>query len=51
MECRTYNYILTGAETEKYDVTNIASGFVAHRANHDSAADAFRMLKLYEQII
>jgi hypothetical protein len=51
MECRTYNYILTGAETEKYDITDIAPDFIYHRADHDACADALRMLKLYEQII
>ena len=52
MECRTYNYILTGAETEKYEPENMKDlGFQYHNAKHDAAFDVYRMLKLYEQII
>lgn len=51
MEVKTFNYILTGGNTEKYTVSdndNIA--FQYHNAKHDSAMDVYRMLELWHSM-
>lgn len=47
-ECKTVNFILSGGTTQKWNPPNMDElGFIYHRADHDSAMDSFRMIKLW----
>lgn len=47
-ECKDWNYILSGGETQKWvpkDKSKLP--YNAHAANHDTAAEAYRLLQLW----
>ncbi len=47
-EVKSFNYILSGGETQKWTPPNIDElGFQYHNAAHDSAMDAYRLIKLW----
>ena len=49
-ECKTYNYILSGGETQKWMPENIDDlGFQEHNAKHDAAMDAARLINLWHK--
>lgn len=49
-ECKTYNHILSGGETERWMPENVDDyGFVYHDARHDAAMDAYRLINLWHQ--
>ena len=49
-ECKSFNWILSGAETQKYEPENMNElGFKYHNAKHDSAMDVYRLWLLWNQ--
>ena len=48
-ECKTFNYILTGGDTQKFSPVDGSDVFMYHNARHDSARDAQRLIELWHQ--
>ena len=49
-ECKTYNYIMSGGETERWMPENVEDyGFQYHNAKHDAAFDAYRLINLWHK--